>query len=195
MGYIKERELSCLFDKEWLNHVLELQTKVQDFTKEQYKNFSLDKDFVEKAMKMAGAMSINANWHKSMVENLMPNGSIQEEDAQNLSKIANLWALGAKGVPEGDQPAFNINETKDFVTLAAPLPGLKKKEDISLELQSNILYISGVVQLGSEISNFNRVINLPYDVVANGASASYHKGYLIIRLPRVKSSYCIEVQF
>lgn len=188
-----------MFGSEWLEHALELQKKVQDITKETNEHFNLDKDFVEKAMKLVDAMNVSSGWHKSMVENMMPNINSQTATArpsnEGLAGIANLWSLGAKGVSAGDQPAFNITETKDYVTLIAPLPGLKQKDDISLRLQCNTLYISGRLQLGSEISNFNRSINLPSDVVANGASASYHNGYLIIKLQKVKSSYSIEVQF
>lgn len=95
-------------------------------------------------------------------------------------------------------PAVSVSETNDELVLTAELPGLNE-EDISIEYENNVLTIAGEKveerKEGDEDRNyhvyeryfgsFNRSFTLPRTVDSNSIVATFDKGILTVKLPKV----------
>ena len=107
-------------------------------------------------------------------------------------------------------PAVNIKENEASFVVEVAIPGLSK-EDITINVENNILTISSEKQQESDESNekytrkeysyraFKRSFNLPKDRInAEAISANYTNGELIISLPKVEKvapkAQLIEIQ-
>jgi HSP20 family protein len=92
-------------------------------------------------------------------------------------------------------PAVDVTETADALVLAFDLPGLKQ-EDIQVELDDNVLTVSGERRRESEaeqddffryerrFGSFSRSVALPAGVKDDQIDASYENGVLEIRVPK-----------
>jgi HSP20 family protein len=92
-------------------------------------------------------------------------------------------------------PPMDLVETDRQYVLRADLPGLSQ-EDVDIELESNVLTISGerkaeheqheqgFYRLERAFGSFARSLTLPEGVDANGIEASFDRGVLEIRIPR-----------
>ena len=92
-------------------------------------------------------------------------------------------------------PHIDIAETDGKLVLSAELPGLSE-EDISLEIEDNLLTLSGEKQISREDKNetrhvserrygrFERRIGLPQTVDATAAEAELKNGVLTVTLPK-----------
>jgi len=92
-------------------------------------------------------------------------------------------------------PAMDLVETEDAFLLKADLPGLGE-DDISLELQDNVLTLSGERRFEHEVKrdgyhriergsgSFARSLTLPDGVDADAIGASFDRGVLEIRIPK-----------
>lgn len=96
------------------------------------------------------------------------------------------------------QPSCDIHENKDLFSLSVDLPGVKK-EDIKIEVQNNVLSISGerVRETKSENSDsiwhferaygrFERSFTLPTSVSADKIEAQFENGVLNVVLPKAE---------
>lgn len=95
-------------------------------------------------------------------------------------------------------PAVNVEETGDAMLLSAELPGMNEG-DISIELENNVLTISGEKAEerteGDEerryhlwerrYGAFQRSFTLPRTVKADDIKANFDKGILKIHMPKV----------
>lgn len=95
-------------------------------------------------------------------------------------------------------PSVSVEETKDELLLSAELPGMGE-EDISIELENNVLTISGEKREerteGDEerryhlwerrFGAFQRSFTLPRTVKADEIRANFEKGILKIVMPKV----------
>lgn len=95
-------------------------------------------------------------------------------------------------------PAVNIEETRDALVLTAELPGMRE-EDIDIELENNVLTISGEkVEERTEgeedrryhvwertYGAFRRSFTLPRTVKADDITAHFSDGVLRVDLPKV----------
>jgi HSP20 family protein len=95
-------------------------------------------------------------------------------------------------------PAVNVEETKDELILSAEFPGMNE-ENISIELENNVLTLSGAKSEerteGDEerryhlwerrFGTFQRSFTLPRSVDADAIRADFDRGVLRIRLPKV----------
>lgn len=95
-------------------------------------------------------------------------------------------------------PRVNVEETKDELLLSAELPGMTH-DDISIELENNVLTVSGEKSEerteGQEerryhlwerrYGAFQRSFTLPRSVSADDVQASFDNGILTIRMPKV----------
>ena len=95
-------------------------------------------------------------------------------------------------------PAVNVEETQDGLLLSAELPGLAE-ENVSIELENNVLTLSG--EKGEErtegdeerryhlwerrYGQFQRSFTLPRTVKADDIRAGFDKGVLRIHMPKV----------
>lgn len=94
--------------------------------------------------------------------------------------------------------AVDVYETENEIVATCDLPGLEKKDDVNIEIDNNILNISGVLNRSYEVQEnqmyrkerytgrFQRSITLPSPVSQEGVSASYRNGVLEVRMPKLK---------
>lgn len=92
-------------------------------------------------------------------------------------------------------PSVDISETGKSYEIELSLPGMNKK-DFNLEVEDNVLTISGDRKLEKEDKNktyhrvesqygsFSRSFNLPEDAKSGDISASYENGILKVRVPK-----------
>jgi HSP20 family protein len=95
-------------------------------------------------------------------------------------------------------PAVSVSETKDELLLTAELPGLAE-DDISIELENNVLTVSGEKNEVREeedeerkyhvyersYGSFSRSFTLPRTVDGQNIVATFDNGILTVKLPKV----------
>lgn len=95
-------------------------------------------------------------------------------------------------------PPVTVSETSDDLVLTAELPGMRE-DDISIDLENNVLTISGekneVREEGDEerryhvyerhFGTFNRSFTLPRTVDPNDIRATFDNGILMVTMPKV----------
>lgn len=96
-------------------------------------------------------------------------------------------------------PNVDLYETKNEVVVSFDLPGLNSKDDVDIEIDNNMLTISGTVNRYSEeeeerihrqerfYGRFQKSISLPATVTEEGAKATYKNGVLEVRMPKIPS--------
>ena len=96
-------------------------------------------------------------------------------------------------------PALDVYQDKDTVTVHAELPGMKK-EEIQVALQDGVLTISGERKSSRNRNDtrvhcterfegsFQRSISLPAEVKADQVAAQYKDGVLTITLPKAEAA-------
>lgn len=96
-------------------------------------------------------------------------------------------------------PAVDLYEDKDNVTVKAELPGMKK-EDIEVSLEGGVLSISGERKSEKKaedsaarrterfVGRFERTLTLPAAVKADQVQANYKDGILTITLPKAEEA-------
>jgi len=101
-----------------------------------------------------------------------------------------FWAMTGLGRVTGFTPAMDIRETEDEYLVLVDLPGVKQ-EDVSIELEDQLLTISGTrvpVEVGEAqhverpYGSFARTLNLPKGVDSDSISAGYADGVLELRI-------------
>ncbi len=96
-------------------------------------------------------------------------------------------------------PAVDIYETADSLVIKAEIPGVDKN-DISVEVKDNTLYLKGERKFEKGIKeenyhrmersygSFSRVFSLPTTVDQNKVKASYKNGVLEITIPKIEEA-------
>jgi HSP20 family protein len=111
-----------------------------------------------------------------------------------------MWR-GAVAAPaaSGFAPRLDVVERDGELLVSAELPGLEEK-DISVEVHGNVLSLQGEKKSEHEerkagwhwsersYGSFRRMVELPVDVEADKASASFKNGVLTITLPKAESA-------
>jgi Molecular chaperone (small heat shock protein) len=109
----------------------------------------------------------------------------------------------------GGLPRVDVHETDAEVVAACDIPGLSGKEDVQIDVEDNVLTIQGTIKRSEEIreerysrqerftGRFQRSIQLPARVKAEGTTATYKNGVLEIRMPKAgqETKRRIDVQF
>ena len=92
-------------------------------------------------------------------------------------------------------PAMDLLETDDAFVLRADLPGMRE-EDVSIELEDNVLTVSGERKADHEengegfyrveraFGSFSRSLTLPRGVDPEGVIAGFSNGVLEVRIPK-----------
>jgi HSP20 family protein len=92
-------------------------------------------------------------------------------------------------------PAMDLVETDEHFVLKADLPGLAE-EDVNLEVEDNVLTVSGerqaehedrregYVRVERSYGAFRRSLTLPEGVDPEGVSARFDKGVLEVHIPK-----------
>ncbi|MBB6735678.1 Hsp20/alpha crystallin family protein [Cohnella zeiphila] len=105
--------------------------------------------------------------------------------------------------------SIDVHETDREVIATCNIPGLEKKEDVDIDIERQMLKISGTLNRTHEVKEeqmhrqerfhgrFQRSISLPAPVSSEGVTASYKNGVLEIRMPKANgdSRRKIDVQF
>lgn len=108
-----------------------------------------------------------------------------------------------------DMPRIDVQEMDHEVIVRCDLPGLEKKEDVDINLDRNILTISGTIQRNEEIKEeqlhrqerfvgrFHRTVTLPANVKEDEVKATYRNGVLEVRIAKetATNKKKIDVQF
>ncbi len=108
------------------------------------------------------------------------------------------WGRTELGL-ESVWPAVNVAETDKDVVVTAELPGLDSK-DVTLELEDNVLSLSGEMKNESESEDedrrwtrvertsgsFRREIELPDEIDADKVKATFERGVLTVTLPKAE---------
>ena len=92
-------------------------------------------------------------------------------------------------------PSMDLVETDEHFVLRADLPGLSQ-EDVSIELEDNVLTVSGerkaeheakkegYYRMERSFGQFRRSLTLPDGVDADAIAATFDKGVLEVRIPK-----------
>jgi HSP20 family protein len=119
------------------------------------------------------------NWVPSLMDEIFKNDSISNTD-QNRKSLA---------------PPVNVSEREDQLLLQISIPGFNK-EDVSIEIEKQVLIISSkVAAVNEEIigkftrkefckQSFKRSFNLPKSVYLDQIDATYENGILSVILPK-----------
>jgi len=109
-----------------------------------------------------------------------------------------VWGTRRDGGDRGDRliaPVVDVSEDADGIEITAELPGLKK-DDVNIQIEDNVLTISGEKRLEKEqtdrnfhrlerrYGSFYRAIALPHGVATESADARFEDGVLHVRLPK-----------
>jgi HSP20 family protein len=102
---------------------------------------------------------------------------------------------GAFDIPSQWSPAVDLYESNDVVTVKVEVPGMKK-EEIEITLRDGTLVLKGEHKETSAAEKnpshrtrqFERAINLPYQVNAAAIKASYVDGILTVELPKAEEA-------
>ncbi|WP_100330007.1 Hsp20/alpha crystallin family protein [Bacillus xiapuensis] len=103
----------------------------------------------------------------------------------------------------------DVYERDNEVVAACDLPGLESKDDIDIDIENNLLTISGSMNRSNEVNEenmyrkeryfgrFHRAVALPAPVSQEGVKASYKNGVLEVVMPKRKKDdkKRIEVDF
>jgi HSP20 family protein len=91
----------------------------------------------------------------------------------------------------------DVHETENEVVATCDIPGLEKKEDVDIDIENNMLSISGSINRTNETKEenmyrkerfagrFHRSVSLPSPVSHEGVKASYKNGVLEVRMPKL----------
>lgn len=119
-------------------------------------------------------------------------------DAINqLMRDAFTMPMGASG---GLMQTFGMNlfETKDSYILQVPLPAVKP-DNLNITARENVVTLQGTVEIpppenarnvyaGAIRGQFREIVQLPSEVDAEQANASYDNGVLTLTLPKAASA-------
>lgn len=91
----------------------------------------------------------------------------------------------------------DVHESENEIIASCDLPGLESKEDLNIDIQDNMLSISGTMNRSKEtkednfhrqerfVGRFHRSVTLPSRVSHEGVKASYRNGVLEVRMPKL----------
>lgn len=107
-------------------------------------------------------------------------------------------------------PFMDVYETDKEVIVSCDLPGLQRKEDVHIDIENNMLTISGNINREQHVIQedrmhrkerfsgyFRRSVSLPANVSQENIRAIYKNGVLNIYMPKVKSEEKrkVDIQF
>ncbi len=88
----------------------------------------------------------------------------------------------------------DVHETERDVIATCDIPGLTRKEDVNIQIEHNVLTISGTINKIVDVSEenmfrkeryagrFHREVSLPSPVSQEGVQATYRNGVLEVRM-------------
>jgi HSP20 family protein len=123
---------------------------------------------------------------------------------KDFSEVFGDFNRGFGDLSLRDESAFNftpnldIKETQESYQVHLDVPGISK-DDIKIEVRENALFVTGerkreekhegdFVRYERSFGRFERVVQLPKEIEADGVNASYKDGVLDITIPKSKST-------
>lgn len=109
-----------------------------------------------------------------------------------------MWKTNWFG--QGFMPRADVYETPDEVIVSCEIPGLRKADDVQIEVHDDHVHLSGVIEREGErredafiqkerfFGRFSRTIALPAEVKTETAKASYRNGVLEIRIDKAEQT-------
>ncbi|MEJ5285340.1 MAG: Hsp20/alpha crystallin family protein [Brevinematia bacterium] len=103
------------------------------------------------------------------------------------------------------EPRVDVYEKNNQIVVKADIPGIDEK-DLSVELEGNVLTISGKKEEEKEVKekNYHRIersygsfcrsITLPDGIEADKINAEYKKGVLTINIPKSKAAETKKIE-
>ena len=122
-------------------------------------------------------------------------GTIQNEMNRLFNSLFDNPVRAQAGDARQWIPAMDLVETGDHYVLRADLPGLSE-QDVSIELESNVLTISGERKLEHKLEkggyrrveraygSFSRALTLPEGINPEAVSAHFDRGVLEVSIPK-----------
>ena len=120
------------------------------------------------------------------------------DDLRRRMAWPRLWAGPMERV-EVTLPAFDVYEQGDDVVVKAEIPGMTK-EQIEVSLAGSLLTVTGEKKQEEEVKeknyyrcersfgSFSRTVELPAEVKADQAKATFKDGVLEIRIPKTEEA-------
>jgi HSP20 family protein len=96
-------------------------------------------------------------------------------------------------------PRLDMHETENEYIVSCDLPGLERKEDVNIDINNNVLTISGTIHRNQDVKEeqlhrrerffgrFQRSITLPNNISTDNVRATYKNGVLDIHIPKTAS--------
>jgi HSP20 family protein len=117
-----------------------------------------------------------------------------------MDRLFNESVVPSQGTDNGAMAlAVNVREEKDGYVITAALPGVRP-EDVQIEATSNTISISGETSDEREVDEgeyvrrerrfgrFYRMLELPVEINADKAEASFENGVLTLRVPKSEAT-------
>jgi HSP20 family protein len=117
-----------------------------------------------------------------------------------MDRLFNESVVPSQGTDNGSIALpVNVREEKDGYVITAALPGVRP-EDVQIEATSNAITISGettderevdegeYVRRERRFGRFFRMLELPVEINADGAQASFENGVLTLRVPKSEAT-------
>jgi HSP20 family protein len=120
-----------------------------------------------------------------------------QKSMEMMNRLFNAVEQQAEGPAVDFVPAVNTREADDAYYIEVDLPGVKK-EDISIDVNDNVLTISGERKVEEErkdeefyrvesvYGKFERSFTLPEDVDADKIEAEAKDGVLTVKIPKAQ---------
>ncbi|UYZ13067.1 Hsp20/alpha crystallin family protein [Brevibacillus sp. WF146] len=116
-------------------------------------------------------------------------------------ELDRFFTTGLPGLLTGTEgflstPRIDVYETDTEVVATCDIPGLEKKEDVQIDIENNVLTITGSINKVNEVKEdrmhrqerfsgrFSRSVTLPARVSSEGVKATYKNGVLEVRIPK-----------
>ncbi|MDA5109078.1 Hsp20/alpha crystallin family protein [Brevibacillus thermoruber] len=116
-------------------------------------------------------------------------------------ELDRFFTTGLPGIFAGTEgflstPRIDVYETDTEVVATCDIPGLEKKEDVQIDIENNVLTITGSINKVNEVKEdrmhrqerfsgrFSRSVTLPARVSSEGVKATYKNGVLEVRIPK-----------
>jgi HSP20 family protein len=129
---------------------------------------------------------------------------LRDEMDRLLTGVFGPWSAGDLPVVSRGQPAVNMWEGDEAVTVELEVPGLKSDQveisvvgnQLTLRVERPDLTQEGVTYHRRErpVGSFTRVLRLPVDVEPDRVEAALNDGVLTITLPKARSAKPRKIQ-
>ena len=129
-----------------------------------------------------------------------PRGLVRNSDLAETfeNMLSSFFGTDIESVSGKYWPRVDIEETKEAYLIKAELPGMSKKE-VSVELDNNILTISGEKKEETEdrtfhrkeifSGSFSRTFSLPEHVDTEHVTAEFKNGILSLTIPKAEKEH------